>query len=112
MYAERAADQTEHLADAFVRENFAHGYDVVTTFESLQSTPFRERNSIKEKGYFNVLKHFQCEFGLKKVKDVRITITHIHMFHCINTCRVHGEMFEQSAYRLRVQTPSSGPSNC
>ena len=25
------ADQTEHLADVFVRENVAYGYDVLTT---------------------------------------------------------------------------------
>ena len=28
LYAEIAADQTDHFADAFVRENVAHGYDV------------------------------------------------------------------------------------
>ena len=31
LYAESAADQTDHFSDAFVRENVAHGYDVVTT---------------------------------------------------------------------------------
>ena len=31
LYAERAADQTDHFANAFVRENGGHGYDVVTT---------------------------------------------------------------------------------
>ena len=41
LYApESAADQTEPLANAFVPENIAHDYDVVRTFESLQSTPF------------------------------------------------------------------------
>ena len=40
LYAESAVDQTEYFADAFVRENFVHNYDIVTTFESLQSTPF------------------------------------------------------------------------
>ena len=30
LYAESAADQTEHFADAFMREN-VHDYDVVTT---------------------------------------------------------------------------------
>ena len=35
-----AADQTEHFADAFVRENVAHDYDVVMTFESSQSASF------------------------------------------------------------------------
>ena len=31
LYAESAADQADHLADAFVRENVAKGYYVVTT---------------------------------------------------------------------------------
>ena len=29
LYAESAADQTDHFADAFVHENIVHGYDVV-----------------------------------------------------------------------------------
>ena len=29
LYAESAADQTEHFADAFVRNNVAHDYNVV-----------------------------------------------------------------------------------
>ena len=31
LYAESAADWTDHFADAFVCENVVHGYDVVTT---------------------------------------------------------------------------------
>ena len=31
LYAERAAYQTDNFADAFVRENVAYGYDVMTT---------------------------------------------------------------------------------
>ena len=30
LYTESVAVQTEHFADAFVRENVANGYDVVT----------------------------------------------------------------------------------
>ena len=30
-YTESAVDQTDHFAEAFVRENVASGYDVVTT---------------------------------------------------------------------------------
>ena len=30
-YTESVADQTDHFADVFVRENVAYGYDVVTT---------------------------------------------------------------------------------
>ena len=30
-YTETFADQTDHFADVFVRENVAFGYDVVTT---------------------------------------------------------------------------------
>ena len=39
LYTERIADQTDHFANVFVRENVAYGYDVMT-FESTQSTPF------------------------------------------------------------------------
>ena len=31
LYAESAADQTDHFADAFVCKNFEHSFDVVTT---------------------------------------------------------------------------------
>ena len=31
LYAKRAADQTDHFADAFFRENVAQGYDILTT---------------------------------------------------------------------------------
>ena len=31
LYTESVADQTDHFADVFVRENVAYGYDVVTT---------------------------------------------------------------------------------
>ena len=30
LYAESAADQTDHFAEAFVRENVDNGYDVMT----------------------------------------------------------------------------------
>ena len=39
LYTELIADQTDHFADVFVRENVAYGYDVMT-FESKQPTPF------------------------------------------------------------------------
>ena len=39
LYTESGADQTDHFADVFVRENVAHGYDVMT-FQSTQPTPF------------------------------------------------------------------------
>ena len=31
LYTESVADQTDHFADAFVCENDAYGYDIVTT---------------------------------------------------------------------------------
>ena len=40
LYAESAADQTDHFANAFVCKSIAHCYDAVMTFESLQSMPF------------------------------------------------------------------------
>ena len=39
LYTESVADQTDHSANAFIRENVAYGYDVMT-FESLQQMPF------------------------------------------------------------------------
>ena len=39
LYTESTADQTDHFAEVFVRENVAQGYDVMT-FESTQPTPF------------------------------------------------------------------------
>ena len=33
-------DQTDPFVAAFVRDDVAYGYDVVTTLESLQLTPF------------------------------------------------------------------------
>ena len=32
LYEGSAADQTEHFTDAFISENVAHDYDVVTIF--------------------------------------------------------------------------------
>ena len=40
LYMESVADQTDHFADAFVRENVGYGYNDVMMFESLQPTPF------------------------------------------------------------------------
>ena len=45
LYAESVADQTDHFANVFVRENVAYGCDDVMTFESTQlestqPTPF------------------------------------------------------------------------
>ena len=51
-YKESVVDQTGHFADAFVRENVAYGYDVVTMFESLQQTPFCFNKSSKRKRMF------------------------------------------------------------
>ena len=31
LYAESTTDQTYHFADAFIRENVGHNYDVVAT---------------------------------------------------------------------------------
>ena len=31
LYTESIADQTDHFADVFARENIAYGFDVVTT---------------------------------------------------------------------------------
>ena len=48
LYMERIADQTDHFADVFVRENVANGYDVMT-FESTQPTPFcLEESSVRK----------------------------------------------------------------
>ena len=48
LYTESVADQTDHFAVVFVRENVAYGYDVVT-FENTQPTPFcLEKSSVRK----------------------------------------------------------------
>ena len=42
LYAESAADQTDHFADAFFRENVAHGYDIVVLMFTVNVILFRE----------------------------------------------------------------------
>ena len=51
LYTKSIADQTDHFADVFVRENVAYGYDVMT-FECLQPTPFSLEKSSVRKGIF------------------------------------------------------------
>ena len=36
LYTDSIADQTDHFADAYVHENVAYGYDVVTTLWRLK----------------------------------------------------------------------------
>ena len=64
LYTESNADQTDHFADVFVRENVAYGYDVMT-FESTQPTPFCLRNPVLENGQFNALAAFSVRIGLE-----------------------------------------------
>ena len=46
---ESIADQTDHFADVFVWEKVVYGYDVVTTFENTQPTPFcLEKSSVRK----------------------------------------------------------------
>ena len=40
LYTESVADQTDHFADVFVREDVAYGCDDVIKFESTKPTPF------------------------------------------------------------------------
>ena len=45
---ERIADQTDHFANVFVRENVAYGFDVMT-FERTQPMPFcLEKSSVRK----------------------------------------------------------------
>ena len=71
LYTERIADQTDHFADVFVRENVAYGYDVMT-FESTQPTPIE----CKKMDNLIFKQRFQCELSWNKVKYAIITITH------------------------------------
>ena len=48
LFTESIADQTDHFADVFVRENVDYSYDVMT-FECLQPTPFcLEKSSVRK----------------------------------------------------------------
>ena len=77
LHTESVADQTDHFAEVFVRENVAYGYEVVT-FESTKPTPFlfREIQCTKMDNLM-FYRRFQCELGWNKVKYARITITHV-----------------------------------
>ena len=49
LHTKSVADQTDHFAEVFVSENVTYGYDVVTTFESIQPTPFcLEKSSVRK----------------------------------------------------------------
>ena len=49
LYTESVADQTDHFADVFVREDSAKGCDDVMMFESTQPTPFcLEKPSVRK----------------------------------------------------------------
>ena len=72
LYRESAADQTDHFADVFVRENVAYGYDVRKY--TADAILFREIQC-KKMDNLKFWQHFQCELGWNKVKYARITIT-------------------------------------
>ena len=74
LYTESIADQTDHFADAFVRENVVYGYDVRKF--TANAILFREIQC-KKRDILMYLQPFQCEFGWNKVKYARITITHV-----------------------------------
>ena len=80
LYTESLADQTDHFADVFVRENDAYGYDAVTTLwrsKVHSRRHFVKRNPVSEMDNLMFQQHFQCKFGWNKVKYARITITHV-----------------------------------
>ena len=64
LYTESVADQTDHFAVVFVRENVAYRNDVVT-FENTQPTPFCLEKSSVRKGQLNVLAAFSMRIGLE-----------------------------------------------
>ena len=72
LYTENVADQTDHFADVFVRENVAYCYDVMM-FESKQLTPF----CLEKMANLLFQQRFRSEFGWNKVNYARITITHV-----------------------------------
>ena len=67
-YTESLADQTDHFADIFVRENVAYGYDVVTTLrlsKVYSRRHFVKRNPVQENGQFNVSAAFSVRIWLE-----------------------------------------------
>ena len=49
IYTESVADQTDHFANVFVREDIAYGYDVAMRIESTQPQPFcLEKSSVRK----------------------------------------------------------------
>ena len=54
LYTESVADQADHFADVFVRENVAYGYDVTTS----------RRSKVHSR------RHFVCEIQCKKMDNL------------------------------------------
>ena len=99
---ESAADQTDHFADVSVRENVAYGYEVVTKL-CLADAILSRVIPCKKMDNLMFLQRFQCELGWNKVKNARITITHVcfialtldgSLGRCLNT-RPIGLVFKQ-----------------
>ena len=66
LYTESIVDQTDHVADVFVRENVAYDYDVVTTLwrsKVHNRRHFVKRIPVYENGQFNVLAAFSVQIG-------------------------------------------------
>ena len=102
-------DENDQFAKAFVCENLEHSYD----FQKFTVNAILLREIQCKKGdilMFNSFNVFSANW-LEKGKICK-NYDHTCLFHCINTCRVPREMFEHSAYRPRVQKPSSGPGKC
>ena len=105
---------TDHFADAFLRKNIAHVYMTLWQHNDVQKLmlmPFCFEKSSVRKAIFNVLAMSSVLSMLKSGK-IHKNNDHTCLFHCINTCRFPRTMFEHSAYRLGVQTASSGPGKC
>ena len=106
LYTESIADQTDHFANVFVRENVAYVYDVVQHYDVRKykgnTILFRE---IQCKKMNNLMfqQRFQYELGWNEVKYARIMITHVcfialtlagSLRRCLNT-RPIGLVFKQ-----------------
>ena len=105
---ESVAALTDHFANAF--NLFAKTLRVYMTWQRNDDSKF-DTDSIllreiqcKERDIliFSVVLVFQCGFRLKSCKICKNN-NHTCLFHCINTCRVPGNMSELEAVKLNLK---------
>ena len=84
-------------------------YDVVTTL--WRSNVFVRRKPVIKRRYFKVLAAFSVALWLESGKYARITITHVCLFPCINTCGFLGRCLNTWHYSPMFKQLPRDPLN-